>query len=56
MGLGHAKPVPGLKGAVENGEFTEENARIFYRRWRQFMEGLTWEDLMAESQAEAVHV
>jgi len=56
MGLGHARPVPGLKGAVENGEFTEENARIFYRRWRQFMEGLTWEELMAEPQAEAVHV
>ncbi len=55
MGVGHAKPVPGLKGAVENGEFTEENARIFYRRWQQFMEGLTWEELMAESKSEHAH-
>jgi hypothetical protein len=49
MGLGHAQPVEGLRGAVQNGEFTEENARIFYRRWKQFMQGLSWEELMAES-------
>ncbi|HVL76613.1 MAG TPA: SRPBCC family protein, partial [Noviherbaspirillum sp.] len=46
MGLGHARAVPELKGAVENGEFTEENARIFYGRWAQFMKGLSWQQLM----------
>ncbi|MGV3652827.1 MAG: aromatic ring-hydroxylating oxygenase subunit alpha [Noviherbaspirillum sp.] len=46
MGLGHAQPVPGLEDAVENGEFTEENARIYYARWAQFMKGLSWEQLM----------
>ncbi|MGD9941651.1 MAG: aromatic ring-hydroxylating dioxygenase subunit alpha [Burkholderiaceae bacterium] len=52
MGLGHAKPVPGLKGAVHCGEFTEENGRIFYRRWKQFMEGQTWSELMAQAREE----
>lgn len=51
MGLGHARPVPGLTGAIENGEFTEENARIFYGRWKQFMEGQSWESLMSASRA-----
>ena len=46
MGLGHAREVPGLEGAVVNGEYTEENARIFYRRWGQFMKGLDWAQLM----------
>ena len=32
-------PVPGLKGAVQSGEFSEENARIFYARWAEFMGG-----------------
>ncbi|MDB5824875.1 MAG: aromatic ring-hydroxylating dioxygenase subunit alpha [Herminiimonas sp.] len=53
MGLGHARPVPGLNGAVENGEYTEENARIYYARWAQFMKGLSWQDLMP-SRAEGV--
>lgn len=52
MGLGHARPVPGLTGAVENGEFTEENARIFYARWKQFLQGLEWQALMADAQAD----
>lgn len=48
MGVGHARAVPELKGCVENGEYTEENARIYYRRWAQFMKGLSWDALMAE--------
>lgn len=52
MGLGHARAVPDLPGAVENGEYTEENARIYYRRWAQFMKGLDWNELMAGSPAE----
>ncbi|MEO3472883.1 Rieske 2Fe-2S domain-containing protein [Roseomonas sp. CAU 1739] len=42
MGMGHARPVPGLAGAVENGEITEENARIFYGRWASFMKDDPW--------------
>ncbi|MGW4096451.1 aromatic ring-hydroxylating oxygenase subunit alpha [Mycobacterium sp. NPDC004974] len=45
MGLGHAKPIDGLDGAVDNGEFTEENARIFYNRWADFMKADSWEEL-----------
>jgi len=47
MGMGHAKPVPGLKDAVEGGDTTEENARIYYRRWKQMMQGKSWDELMA---------
>lgn len=45
MGLGHAREVPHLEGAVENGVFTEENARIFYRRWAEFMKAASWREL-----------
>jgi len=45
MGIGYAQPVPELRGAVVSGEFTEENARAYYRRWAQFMKGLDWKDL-----------
>jgi len=46
MGIGHAQPVPGLRGAVVSGEFTEENARAYYRRWAQFMKEQSWSALM----------
>ena len=53
MGLGHARPVPGLAHAVENGEFNEENARAFYRRWTQFMNAASWKEIpMVEDEAE----
>jgi hypothetical protein len=45
MGLGHARELEGIEGAVENGEFTEENARIFYKRWHEFMSADSWADL-----------
>lgn len=45
MGLGHARPVPGLAHAVENGEYNEENARAFYRRWSQFMNASSWKEI-----------
>ncbi len=54
MGLGHARPVEGLRGAVENGEYTEENARIFYRRWAQFMKSGSWQGLMPETVPEDI--
>lgn len=46
MGIGHTKPVPELRGAVVSHEFTEENARAYYRRWAQFMEGNSWDAMM----------
>ncbi|MFC5357634.1 aromatic ring-hydroxylating oxygenase subunit alpha [Azospirillum himalayense] len=46
MGNGYAKPVEGLKGAVQGGDTTEENARILYNRWAQFMAGKSWSELM----------
>lgn len=53
MGLGYAQPVPGLHGAVEGGDTTEENARIYYKRWLQFMQGKNWDELMAASRQQA---
>jgi hypothetical protein len=47
MGMGHEQPVPGLKGAVTTGEFTEETNRNYYVRWAAFMAGTSWTDLMA---------
>jgi uncharacterized protein (DUF2384 family) len=39
MGLGHARPVEALHGAVDSGYWiSEENARTFLRRWRVLME------------------
>lgn len=45
MGLGHARPVEGLRDAVENGEYNEENARAYYRRWKHFMKAESWSDI-----------
>jgi phenylpropionate dioxygenase-like ring-hydroxylating dioxygenase large terminal subunit len=53
MGMGHARPVPGLNGAVENGEITEENARIFYARWADFMDADGWPALQVRPVAAA---
>ncbi len=46
MGLGHARPVEGLKTAVQCGEYNEENARAFYRRWADFMRESSWDALL----------
>jgi phenylpropionate dioxygenase-like ring-hydroxylating dioxygenase large terminal subunit len=46
MGRGHAVPIPELRGAVDGGDVTEENARIFYKRYAQFMRGEDWTALM----------
>lgn len=37
MGLGLAEPIPEIPGAVQCGEYSEENARIFYARWLDVM-------------------
>ncbi|MGV3652796.1 MAG: aromatic ring-hydroxylating dioxygenase subunit alpha, partial [Noviherbaspirillum sp.] len=46
MGIGHATPIPEVPDGVVSNEYTEENARAYYRRWGQFMKGLRWEELM----------
>ncbi len=46
MGMGFSEPVAGLPGAVTTGSpFSEEGARVFYRRWSQFMEANDWSSL-----------
>jgi phenylpropionate dioxygenase-like ring-hydroxylating dioxygenase large terminal subunit len=54
MGLGYAEPVPELRGAVQSGHVSEENARIFYKRYAQFMRGLDWDQLMPRDAAGAL--
>ncbi|MBL4721759.1 MAG: Rieske 2Fe-2S domain-containing protein [Alphaproteobacteria bacterium] len=46
LGLGKEQPVEGLRGAVQSGHYSEGNARIYYRRWAQFMKGDSWADMM----------
>jgi hypothetical protein len=52
MGLGHAQPVPGLTGAFAaprpDGGFrmtSENQARTLYKRWAEFMDAESWDDL-----------
>jgi len=54
MGLGHAVPVPTLRGGV-TGPYTEENARGFYRRWAQFMQAPDWTALVPNTNAEETY-
>lgn len=49
MGMGQARPVAGLRDAVEGGDTTEENARIYYSRWKDLMAGRSWDELMANA-------
>jgi phenylpropionate dioxygenase-like ring-hydroxylating dioxygenase large terminal subunit len=37
MGLGFEEPVPELRDATANGEYSEGNARAFYRQWLKVM-------------------
>ena len=37
LGLGKEAPVDGLAGGVASGSYSEGNARIFYRRWKDLM-------------------
>jgi phenylpropionate dioxygenase-like ring-hydroxylating dioxygenase large terminal subunit len=47
MGAGHSQPIPELPGGFDGGEYSEQNARVFYGRWKQLMEGGDWDALMA---------
>ena len=47
QGVGHTIPAETLKGAnVSDRGSSEENARTLYRRWAQFMDADSWDDLM----------
>ena len=47
QGVGHANPAETLKGAVVSDRgSSEENARTLYRRWAQFMDADSWDDLL----------
>jgi len=52
LGLGKETPVPGLDGAVDSGGYSEGNARIYYRRWAEFMAADDWSQI---GSAEARH-
>jgi hypothetical protein len=46
MGLGHARPVESVPGAVDAGSFfSEQNARSFFGRWAQLMDAASWDEL-----------
>ena len=53
LGMGKEQPVEGLRGAVDSGNYSEGNARIYYRRWVQLMKEMSWDD-MAPPQTESM--
>jgi ethylbenzene dioxygenase subunit alpha len=42
MGLGHAGPHPEYPGLVSERYISENNQRLFYRRWEEFMNAADW--------------
>jgi len=51
QGVGHAFPAETLPGAVVSDVMSsEENARTLYRRWAQFMDAESWDDLYQKNQ------
>jgi len=42
MGLGHAGPHPDYPGLVSERYISENNQRLFYRRWEEFMNAESW--------------
>lgn len=47
QGLRYSRPCPDLPGAVTCGEReSEQNQLIWLKRWSEFMEGRTWDQLM----------
>jgi hypothetical protein len=45
MGLGHAGPHPDYPGLVSERYISENNQRLFYRRWEEFMNAQSWADI-----------
>ena len=48
MGLGHAGPHPEFPGLVSERYISENNQRLFYQRWEQFMNADSWADIPLE--------
>jgi len=42
MGLGHSGPHPDYPGVVSERYISENNQRLFYERWEQFMNAESW--------------
>jgi hypothetical protein len=50
MGMGFemtADDIPSLPGATISNVPSEKNQRAYYRRWMEFMDGKSWDELMA---------
>jgi hypothetical protein len=45
MGLGRAGPHPDYPGLVSERYISENNQRLFYMRWQQFMNAGSWADI-----------
>jgi hypothetical protein len=45
MGLGHAGTHPDYPGLVSERYISENNQRLFYRRWEEFMNAESWADI-----------
>jgi ethylbenzene dioxygenase alpha subunit len=48
MGLGRAGPHPVYPGLVSERYISENNQRLFYRRWEEFMNAESWDDIRLE--------
>jgi len=47
MGLGHSRPYAAVPGCVWAGQLhSEQNQLIWLKRWAEFMEGRSWDQLM----------
>lgn len=53
LGLGKEQSVPGLAGGIDSGNYSEGNARIYYRRWAEFMRAESWANLTPAADAGA---
>ena len=48
MGVGHAGSHPDYPGMVSERYISENNQRLFYQRWEQFMNAESWGDIPLE--------
>jgi len=48
MGVGHAGSHPDYPGVVSERYISENNQRLFYQRWEQFMNAGGWADIPLE--------
>ena len=50
MGMGYEKPLAEIDGAVFTKQVTEQNQRIFYQRWAEYMDANDWDNLLPAEQ------